>query len=542
MKSMKTGLAWKRAVKLAVAAMTMLFHGGHCAAGPSLASRYGELQSDAARMHFEHGLQLAQRGDLQAAEEELRAAAKLRPGDAEYLATLATVLAIEKKLEESTSFFEKALKIRPGDLRSRRDLSANLWQLRRYAQAKQHLQTLLRESPTDRQAKLLLGLVSEKTRDYSTAVTMLQSIPELVRAEPEAILALAKSYYRIGEGQKAADALSALEDGPGGAAGALLGSQAAEEMRDYATAEKLLSTIPDGSVEFQTARYRLAVVKFNDHQYAESQRILQDLIHSGQKKGAILRLSGWCYHKTDRDEDAIRTFREAIQLDPADEKNFLDLGALLVEQRKFSAAMELANRMTSAFPRSADARVFLGSIEFATEHFTDAVESYSRSLQLDRDNRDAILGLAKAQAAAGMQGQAKKTLEDAIERFPGEATFELQLALLLNESESQGSPQQARTESLLRSAVKHDPNLAEAQYQLGDLALRRGQTAVAIAHLKNAAKISPESAKAHFALARAYRRAGRTEDAARETALYEALKRKSNSGGKTSPNDAQPSE
>jgi len=494
-------------------------------------------------MHFERGLQLAQAGDLQSAERELRAAAKLKPGDAEYLSSLAKVLAIENKIEESTDLFEKALSIKPQDAGSRRDLSANLWQLHRFAEAKRHLKIVVKESPADPQAKLLLGLVSEKTGDYSTAVTMLNSIPDLVRTQPEALIALAKSYYRLEDGKKAAETLSSFAMGPAGAQAALLGAQVADEMLDYATAEKLLSTIPKGTPEFQAAQYRLAVVKFDSRQYQQSRQILEDLMNSGQKTGPVLRLAGWCYHKTNRDEDAIRAFREAIQLDATDEKNFLDLGALLVEQRKLSAALELANRMVSAFPRSADALVLLGSIEFANERFKDAAQTYSRSLQLDRDNRDAILGLAKSQAAAGAQDQAKNTLEEAIQRFPGKADFEMELALLLlKENEGQASPQQARAESLLRSAAKHDPNLAEAQYQLGDLELRRGRTTLAIAHLENAVKISPKSSKLHFSLARAYRRIGRNEDAAKETALYEKLKEARESEPKTSSHDEDPGE
>lgn len=521
--------AWRKFVALAFAVILILLPGQDFLGYARIACRYGESQSDSAEEHFERGLQLARAGELQAAEGELRTAVKLRPGDAEYLSSLATVLAIERKLEESTTFFEQSLKIKPADLRSRRDLSANLWQLRRYAEAKHHLKILLAQNPGDPQAKLLLGLVSEKVGDYSAAVTMLQSIPDLTGKQPEALLALAKSYYQTGQQKKAASTLSALESGPGRDQGILMGAQVAEEMRDYGTVERLLAVIPKESAEFQTARYRLAVVKFDSRQYEQSQQILQELINSGGKQGPILRLAGWCYHKTKRDEEAIRTFREAIQLDPTDERNFLDFGALLVEQRKFSAARELANRMVSAFPTSADALVLLASIEFASEHFTDAVETYSRSLQLDRNNGDAILGLAKAQAAAGMNDQANKTLEQALERFPQKAAFELQLGLLLlREEEKQGSAQQARAENLLRAAAKHDPTLAEAHYQLGELALRRGQTALAISHLEKAAKISSESATTHFALARAYRRAGRTEDAARESALYEKLNEQSN--------------
>jgi cytochrome c-type biogenesis protein CcmH/NrfG len=509
-----------------------------CPAGGSrpLLSLQAEKQGDPAEAHLERGLRLAQAGELQSAEGELRTAVKLRPDNAEFLSSLATILAIEEKFDESTSLFEKALKSSPSDLRSRRHLAANLWQLHRYSEAKQNLKIVLRADPADSQAKLLLGMVSEKSGDHAMAVTMLESVPDLVRAQPEAVVALAKSYYRTGELRKAADCLSALANGPLKAQGALLGAQVAGDMQDYETAESLLNAIPAEFSDGTAVRYRLAVVKFHTRQYQQSEQILQQLISSGRKNGEILRLLGWCYHQTNRDDDAIRTFRDAIELSPTDERNFLDLGELLLEQRKFVAALELANRTVNAFPTSANALVLLGSIELATERFTDALQAYSRSLSLDRSNAEGILGLARAQAGAGLGEHARRTLDEAILRFPGRAAFEVELALLLlKEKESGDSKSQVRAEQLLEAAAKHDPTLGEAQFQLGELALRRGQTALAIVHLENAVRISPESARAHFALARGYRRAGRVEDAAKETVLFEKFKKADSPSATSSP-------
>jgi Flp pilus assembly protein TadD len=126
-----------------------------------------------------------------------------------------------------------------------------------------------------------------------------------------------------------------------------------------------------------------------------------------------------------------------------------------------------------------------------------------------------------------------------MKHFPGKASFELQLALLLLKENEENGKSQARAESLLQTAAKHDPMLVEAQYQLGELALRRGQTALALNYLENAVRLSPDSARIHFALARGYRRAGRAEEAARETGVYEKLKKVDTSGA-TSPSSNVP--
>jgi type IV pilus assembly protein PilF len=177
-----------------------------CARG--LPAVQAATQDVRAETHAEKGLQSAQDGDLQLAEQELRKAVGLAPSSAAFLSNLGTILAMEKKLEESTTFFERALKINPGDLGVRRYLAANLWQLQRYAQAKQDLLIILKAQPGDPQSTLLLGMVSENTGDYIAAVNMLASVPALVREHTESIAALARAYYHVGETEKARGAIA----------------------------------------------------------------------------------------------------------------------------------------------------------------------------------------------------------------------------------------------------------------------------------------------------------------------------------------------
>jgi Flp pilus assembly protein TadD len=121
----------------------------------------GLAQTEDAQSHADIGIQFARAGDLVRAADELRKAVRLAPTNTELLSTLGTVLAMDKKLEESTTTFRKALQLAPQDPIVRRYLAANLWQLHRYSEAKGELQIILREHPDDAQARLLLGMVSE---------------------------------------------------------------------------------------------------------------------------------------------------------------------------------------------------------------------------------------------------------------------------------------------------------------------------------------------------------------------------------------------
>src|SRR5215469_7062611 len=485
-------------------------------------------QESEAEAHLDQGLALAKLGNLPSAEAELRKAVALVPANADYLDDLATILAMEKKFDESTSYFQQALKIDPQDMAARRYLAANLWQTHRYPEARQNLQILLKANPGDAQALLLLGMVAENTRDYAAAARALASVPSLVRAQPESIAALARSYYYLGERSKACAWLDELQNHAAGVRAVLLGAQIADEMKDYKTAERLLSSAMPHYSDQTELRYRLALVKFHAQQFDESEQILQQMRNDGYMTSEIDHLLALCFQKQERYEEAIHALQEAMQLDPGNEASYLDLVGILLTQKQIPPAIELAQHMAKVFPDSCPVFVSKGKIELAASDYTGAVASFTRASQLDSTSLEASLGLARAQSNAGMTVQAKSTLIDAIARFSKKAPFELELGqLLLREADAGDKGAEVKAEQLFDAAVSHDSKLAKAYYELGGLALRRGEAGRAATLLEKAEKLDPLSAKTHFALSRAYRRLGREQEAAQQVALFDKLKNRS---------------
>jgi len=486
-----------------------------------------EAQRNPAEMHADKGLALAKAGNLQSAELELRQAVVLAPENVIFLGDLGTVLAMQKNFDESNSYLRRALKLDPTDLLARRYLAANLWQLHRYREARQNLRILLRAKPDDPQALLLLGMVSENTRDYVTAAKALSSVPALVRAQPEAMAAIARSYYHIGENQKARAWLNELQTHPAGVRAGLLGVQIADEMHDYKTAETLLSSLAARYPDDSAVHYQLALVEFDAHRFVESRQILEQLLEHGHATREVDHLLALCLEAQGQTQDAIHTIQNAIQLDPLDEASYIDLANLLLAEKQIPAAIDLAHRMTKTFPDSSRVLVSVGSIQLGAQDFSNAVNSFSRAARLNPSNADAVIGLARAQRDAGMSQEAKATLDIAMLRFTQKAPFELELGqMLMKEAETGNGDKHAevKAEELFNSAIAHDGKLADAHYELGELALDRGDLAAALVHLKMATKLTPSSANTHFALSRVYRRLGQGQQAAKETALFEKLK------------------
>jgi predicted Zn-dependent protease len=76
---------------------------------------------------------------------------------------------------------------------------------------------------------------------------------------------------------------------------------------------------------------------------------------------------------------------------------------------------------------------------------------------------------------------------------------------------------------LAEKAVQLDPKMFPARNVLGRVLLELGQVDRAVKELEAGAQLAPNSPEMHYALGRAYRRAGREADAKRETALFQKL-------------------
>jgi tetratricopeptide (TPR) repeat protein len=164
-----------------------------------------------------------------------------------------------------------------------------------------------------------------------------------------------------------------------------------------------------------------------------------------------------------------------------------------------------------------------------------------------------LAGRASFLAASNMMEAAQKGFEELVARYPHTPNVHyLYGVYLLRDRPEQAldefnvelrvSPNHARAmlqiaqevlkrgevEAALRwatRAVQIAPRNFVGRRTLGQIKLERNDVAGAIAELETAAKLEPDSPSVHYALARAYQRAGRGADARRERAEFSRLER-----------------
>jgi tetratricopeptide (TPR) repeat protein len=484
-------------------------------------------EAPAAQAHAAKGRELLAGGDPAAAERELRQAVKLAPDDAEFLALLGVALGMQRKLQDSDVYLEKALRVDPADAVTRRNLAWNQFDLGELGKAKVNLALVLKEKPQDATAILLLGMVDEELHDYASAVKLLASVPEQVRERPESQAALARAYYYSGQSAKSREVLKELQSRAGEPESIFAAAQVAAELQDFDSAEALLRSIATSYPDQERLGYALARVEYRAGKFPESLDTLRHTIAAGHESSEIYNLLGWCLYKKDDAKGAVAALDRAIALDPGEESNYVDVGMMLLENHLFDGAMTAAEKAIEVAPGSSGGRRLKGQIEFKLGHVNDAEALYTRAVELNPSDEGAILGLATARLDVGKSADAEATLKKGIERLPRSGVlYQAYGTMLLWGQGREDGEVEARAVELLRKAEALDPALADAHYQLGKVALREGNVREALRELETACHLDPKTSKNHYALAQVYRKLGRTSDAEHEVQIFQALKEK----------------
>jgi tetratricopeptide (TPR) repeat protein len=467
-------------------------------------------------------------GAIKSAEAELRLAVELDAENPVYLGSLGAVLGMERKLDESDVYLERALRFNPADWTTRRNLASNQFQSGQLQLARENLEKVLKVAPADETARLLLGMVAEESQDYPEAVRWLAAVPEQVRERPESIVALARAYYHLPDKARARltlKELQALATQRDWQEGLFLGGQAAAQARDYEMAEQIFISTSPSYPDHAKLGYNLALAQYHNNKISESRTTLEGLLAAGHETSDVENLLGWCAFKQARYKDAVGALDRAIALDPSRESNYLDVGMMLLELRRYDGAELAAQKAVELAPASADAYRLKGLVEFRRGSLLDARKSYARAVELSPSDVQAILGLASAQWNDGKFAEAEETFNKALQRLPQEPLlYQNYGAMLLKVADQGDASRESHAVALLKKALALDSSLAEPHYQLGTLALRKNEKSEAARELETASQLGPTVSKFHYALAQAYRGIGRNADAAREVETYKRLK------------------
>lgn len=183
------------------------------------------------------------------------------------------------------------------------------------------------------------------------------------------------------------------------------------------------------------------------------------------------------------------------------------------------AARRCTQMILQREPENVDALVLHGRINESEGERQEAIKAYRRALELDPRRDSARQNLAQLLIQDHYSEEARALFEEVVARNPNNREAMLGLA---RAQRILGEPEKAR--ALLEAVLAQDPENAKALTELGTLAFASGQTEEAERLFRRAIAIDPVNRTAHHELYRCLaQQRGREEEAAAQIDRYERL-------------------
>ncbi len=274
-----------------------------------------------------------------------------------------------------------------------------------------------------------------------------------------------------------------------------------------------------------------------EQRYREADELYGALLEKLPREPALLYGAALAKFNLDRAAEAeplVRTSAEILLRGSADESaaRFLSLEKrqrvadalvlLAVIQAKRGAeaeALKTVKRAVVLDKDHFDAQFTLGRALFSVGEPAVAVVAFRAALKIKPDDGRALFFLATALESAGDSAGALNAYQNLVAKKPEAAEGYLGLGVLLLKRD--GKTEKGIQE--LKIAVSIDPNLYEAQVNLGRALLLRNRAAESVPHLRRAAELAPTNPEPHYQLALAYRRLGMKAKALEETAIVKQI-------------------
>jgi tetratricopeptide (TPR) repeat protein len=229
----------------------------------------------------------------------------------------------------------------------------------------------------------------------------------------------------------------------------------------------------------------LALTYYAAGDYQEALPLLQKLGPQLPKSNADgPYLLGTCYLMTQRWDEARKTFAQMFSVSPESSMAYLMFGKILIRQRMEDRAIPEIEKALQLDARLPMAHFLLGEIDLFKKNAPAAVGEFQKELAINPTVWLVYWRLGDAYVQLENYDEAEKVLKEAI---------------WLNEWSS------------------------GAYILLGEIALKKGDSGIAVGFLEQALKLDPQNYWVHYFLAKAYHAVGRATEATQQFEISKSL-------------------
>jgi tetratricopeptide (TPR) repeat protein len=337
-------------------------------------------------------------------------------------------------------------------------------------------------------------------------------------------------------------AWTAAQDKPASFAELASAASAAREANDIPRAIGLYGQALQLDSKWQDGWWFLGVLEYGADQYAAGRDALTHYLDLAPKAAPAFALRGLCEFETGEYAQSLADIQRALSLGAANAPRNEQIlryheALLLTRSQRFEEALRAYGVFARDGVTSPELLLAMGLAGLRTPLFPKELAANQQDLYLAAGN-------AAFQFMAGDAKKAQAAFEDLFERFPTTPNAHYLYGYLLFATDpDQALPEFKREleitpsngaaevmlawDSLMRGkfaealpyaqkAATEEPEATVPQLVLGRSLLETGDVKGGMEHLEKALQLDPENLETHLALAKAYSKSGRKEDARRE--------------------------
>jgi tetratricopeptide (TPR) repeat protein len=465
--------------------------------------------------------ELRRQGLLDQAKAKVQEELQRHPDSVEAYNMLGFIAIDEKNATGAVEAFQHALKLAPNSAKTRNNLG-NVYMLgRRPDLAEKEFRTVLRTEPANRDANYNLGLLLMSKGAAAEAIQHFERVRPTTVATQFNLIQAYLAGNRTEEGLRLASELSAQNKNDiqvQFTLGTMLAS--AKQYKPAALDLEKADALRPGTFEIL---YNLGQTYLRGGDNSQAEVALNRALKLKPDSADTLYLLAQVFSNESRPLDALDLLVRAHKIAPDNTDVIFLMARVSMSQNYFEDAIPLLESGLVLAPQRSDLVAALGESYFMAGRVDKAIEQFEKLIKADPSARsNALLGISYRQL--GRFDEAKKYFQEGLRLDPHSSACLFNLGLI---AERQGDP--ALAETLLQQALHVNPDLAPALLELANLRIASHKNAEAAEILRKYVAVS-HSATGYYKLSMVERSLHDTEAADRDLKVFQTLSKDAPTG------------
>ena len=221
-------------------------------------------------------------------------------------------------------------------------------------------------------------------------------------------------------------------------------------------------------------RFNLGLSLFEANLHAEAIDVLTPLVDDEAPEPEVLSLLADAYHGVQRIPEALETLKRAVGLYPKQERHYVDLANLCMEQEAHDLGLEILETGIKNIPASSRLHGMRGVIYAQLSKFAEAEAEFARATELDPGETSGRVGLSITLQQTGRLEESIPLLREQADKKPRDPVVNTMLARALIQRGRLDQSEVAEARQALQRAIEADPAYTAAWVELGKLHLKTG--------------------------------------------------------------------